>query len=680
MNAVINSRPVILALLCHSSKLVVIDSVSFSILQTFQVKKKKKIVQSQTLVFFFFKLRSCVVENSDSMEITSSSTPISNIVDCTYLSSSNQLCICQEDGSVCVYFLQKELIPSPADTSLIKQASEKDNQPSFSLTEISLKNLNPMLNPQLDKLEFQSYAEWNIPQISSTDKSGTTSHFLMPKEEDGDWRFELDFPTLQVVDHIQLTLGFLAQIRIQQQQQLLNQQQQLQQQQQHQNQLQSNQQNPQLSNQQQSNTSSSTTSTSTSSNLPTVQISPASSSDVITHSSSMMNIHAHHTLSELAETRFSNYIFNTFLTSGEYAITVRYLSEENKWVEALNRFDLTPLIASSTESNDSTPFSVETVSSRSLSVGTHFTARRMLLVLHSVKAPDLELETEESSDSESDSESDEETKPKKIALPPRLGTMSVTLFGIRHNLQNGIQYRQKRQQFFSSQEFHLALLRVAESSTTGTELRNTCLKLLSTIFSTTPDLDHILSNIELDSFLEANLILGGSITAKLASKLLQMAAQTSDQFEKKLFNALIHSFPDMVDICQSGGGMFQYFHLLNSCWQINPSRAIDSCVEILSKLGDLLYEHRSPFYNLLRAHFSLDGVPLENDIFAHKSMEEYATAPDSDLLGFKVASKSSNVVAADKKPDQIRFLKLQKTGNWITVDFGSLCLLTGKKN
>lgn len=97
-------------------------------------------------------------------------------------------------------------------------------------------------------------------------------------------------------------------------------------------------------------------------------------------------------------------------------------------------------------------------------------------------------------------------------------------------------------------------------------------------------------------------------------------------------------------------------------------------VSILMEIQNL-YQHRSPFYNTLRTHFGLYGFPLELDIFQTEPIGEIKNGPHHDKLPLIFGDKSPNATP-DSKQQRVRFSRIQKTGNWVTIDFGTPCLLT----
>lgn len=152
----------------------------------------------------------------------------------------------------------------------------------------------------------------------------------------------------------------------------------------------------------------------------------------------------------------------------------------------------------------------------------------------------------------------------------------------------------------------------------------------------------------MQSFLLENVIRAGkSVSSRAGRLVLAVATAAPISLRTCLLRNCVQLLPIALDELECVEGLRQLESVISWCWDTcdNPQLSpyvIENCLAAIQQLGTNLYDHRSPYYNILRRHFSLYDLPLENDLF-----DPHAAAK---ALAVQVSSSGSNKGAFSVDP------------------------------
>ncbi len=148
-----------------------------------------------------------------------------------------------------------------------------------------------------------------------------------------------------------------------------------------------------------------------------------------------------------------------------------------------------------------------------------------------------------------------------------------------------------------------------------------------------------------------------------------------------MLNCCLTLLPQVIDSCRSAAGQAEFFNLMSTCWNSNLS--FSPTVEHLNHLGKQLYTQRSPFYNVLRTHYGLFGLPLEIGQFKRTNSEKPAVSEYDEL---QLTEVEHSTWALYGKQTRITNEKKEKgkkmtSGHFLSffflfIGYSSICIIT----
>lgn len=222
-----------------------------------------------------------------------------------------------------------------------------------------------------------------------------------------------------------------------------------------------------------------------------------------------------------------NKLFHYYMTL-EFEEVAPNAKGQRVYSKALEKFNLMPLLLPATVQNKETEKDEETgfADQRNISINVNVTTCRLRLVLHCSPLPSTSTS---SSSSQSSTQSASVGQSQQSTV---LGhTLSVHLFGSRSHARSSLLYRSRRRALFDALEFHVNILKLLSEGKPSTELKNACLELLFTIWSSRENIDYCIQRFDCKQFLKNNIVLANNSTARLSLRLLNLASQLSAQFK-----------------------------------------------------------------------------------------------------------------------------------------------------